>query len=96
MADEQRLALFQTDIGLLQCAEQQEIFLRSILSSAVAFLTKRGVTPVDGDCNDDLLVASVAAWMYRSRTKGDQSGLPRYLDIQIKDRICAEKMRGAT
>ena len=39
-----------------------------------------------------MLVASVAAWMYRARGTVDRAQLPRNLDIQLKDRLCAAKM----
>lgn len=95
MTDDLRTRLLRTDIGLLHCTPEQDEYLQTLLSSAASFLATRGLTPIAGDSDDDLLVASVAAWMYRTRIKGDQSGLPRFLDIQIKDRIMAARMRGA-
>lgn len=90
-----RFELLKVDLGILTCADQQETYLRSLLASADGFLRRRGVAPAEGSEEDDLLVASVAAWMYRARGTTDRAQLPRNLDIQIKDRLCASKMGGA-
>lgn len=89
-----RIDLLKVDLGILSCAEQQELYLRSLLTSAESFVRRRGVPLDDGSTDDDLLVASVAAWMYRARGSADRAQLPRNLDIQIKDRLCAAKMGG--
>lgn len=89
-----RFDLLKTDLGLLTCAPQQELYLRSLLTTADSFIQRRGVPLDEGSIEDDLLVASVAAWMYRARGNVDRAQLPRNLDIQIKDRICEAKMGG--
>lgn len=89
-----QLDLLKVDLGFLECAAPQEVYLRGLLTAADAFLTRRGVALTDGNVEDDILTASVAAWMYRARGTADRAQLPRNLDIQIKDRICARKMGG--
>lgn len=87
-----RFDLLKVDLGILTCAEPQELYLRGLLTSAEGFILRRGVPLHDGSDEDDMLVASVAAWMYRARGTADRAQLPRNLDIQLKDRLCAAKM----
>lgn len=95
MSADIRLDYMKVDIGILNCAYQQEQYLRGLLHSAESFLRKRGVTIDENSDEDNMLVGSVAAWMYRARGNADRASLPRNLDIQIKDRICHEKMGGS-
>lgn len=67
MSADLRLTYMMVDLGILQCADQQKIYLRGLLTAADAFLRRRGVTLDDNSDEDDLLVGSVAAWMYRAR-----------------------------
>lgn len=94
MPAELRFDLMKIDLGILTCAYPQEVYMRSLLASAEAFIRRRGVTISACSDEDDMLVASVAAWMYRARGNADRAALPRNLDIQIKDRLCQEKMGG--
>lgn len=87
-----RFDLLKVDLGVMTCADQQELYLRSLLTSAEGFILRRGVPLNDDSDEDDMLVASVAAWMYRARGTVDRAQLPRNLDIQLKDRLCAAKM----
>lgn len=95
MSAELRMTYMKVDLGILQCADQQDLYLRGLLTAAAGFLERRGVTLSEENDEDDLLVGSVAAWMYRARGTADRASLPRNLDILIKDRICAEKMGGS-
>lgn len=95
MSADLRLTYMMVDLGILQCADQQKNYLRGLLTAADAFLRRRGVTLDDNSDEDDLLVGSVAAWMYRARGSTDRASLPKNLDVIIKDRICHEKMGGA-
>lgn len=85
--------LLTFEVGVIDCAEPQEKYLRSLLTAAEGFLRRRGVELDELSAEDDVLTAAVAAWMYRARGATDRAPLPRNLDIQIKDRICAGKMR---
>lgn len=95
MSADLRLTYMMVDLGILSCADQQKLYMRGLLAAADAFLRRRGVTLNDDSDEDDLLVASVAAWMYRARGSTDRATLPKNLDVMIKDRICHEKMGGA-
>ncbi len=88
-----RLSYMMVDLGMYACADQQELYLRGLLTTAESFLRRRGITPAEDSDEDDLLVGSVAAWMYRARGNTERAALPRNLDIMIKDRLCHEKMR---
>lgn len=90
-----RYDFLKVDLGLLNCPEQQELYLRGLLTSAEAFLSRRGIQLDAESDDDDLLIASVAGWMYRARGTADRAQLPRNLDIQIKDRLCHQRMKGA-
>lgn len=94
MSADLRLSYMKVDLGILSCADQQDLYMRGLLTTAESFLRRRGVALAEDSDEDDMLVGSVAAWMYRARGSTDRASLPRNLDIMIKDRICAEKMRG--
>ena len=94
MSAELQFDLLKVDLGILECAAPQEMYLRSLLTTADRFLRRRGVALEEGSTDDDVLTTSVAAWMYRARGTADRAQLPRNLDIQIKDRICQRKMGG--
>ena len=95
MSADLRLTYMMVDLGILSCADQQKLYMRGLLTAANAFLRRRGVTLSDDSDEDDMLVGSVAAWMYRARGSADRATLPKNLDVMIKDRICHEKMGGA-
>lgn len=94
MSADLRLSYMKVDLGILTCADQQDLYMRGLLTTADSFLRRRGITLAEDSDEDDMLVGSVAAWMYRARGSAERASLPRNLDILIKDRICAEKMRG--
>lgn len=93
MSADLRLSYMKVDLGILTCADQQDLYMRGLLTTADSFLRRRGITLAEDSDEDDMLVGSVAAWMYRARGSTERAALPRNLDIMIKDRICAEKMR---
>lgn len=95
MSADLRLSYMKVDLGILTCADQQDLYMRGLLTTADSFLRRRGITLAEDSDEDDMLVGSVAAWMYRARGSTERASLPRNLDIMIKDRICAEKMRGS-
>ena len=95
MSADLRLSYMKVDLGILTCADQQDLYMRGLLTTADSFLRRRGITLAEDSDEDDILVGSVAAWMYRARGSTERASLPRNLDILIKDRICAEKMRGS-
>lgn len=95
MSADLRLSYMKVDLGILTCADQQDLYMRGLLTTAESFLRRRGVALAEDSDEDDMLVGSVAAWMYRARGSTERASLPRNLDILIKDRICAEKMRGS-
>lgn len=94
MAAEMRFELLKTDLGFLECPEQMEVYLRSLLESADRFLTNRGVALKDERIEDDVLTAATAAWMYRARGAAEGADLPKNLSIQIRDRVCGKNMGG--
>lgn len=93
MSADLRLTYMKVDLGILSCADQQELYIRGLLTTAESFVRRRGITLADDSDEDDMLVGSVAAWMYRARGTTERAALPRNLDIMIKDRLCHEKMR---
>ena len=95
MSADLRLSYMKVDLGILACADQQDLYMRGLLTTAESFLRRRGITLAEDSDEDDMLVGSVAAWMYRARGSAERTSLPRNLDILIKDRLCHEKMRGS-
>lgn len=96
MSADLRFTYMKVDLGIFTCNEQQELYMRALLTSAESLIKGRGVKITEDSDEDDMLIGSVAAWMYRARGNADRAMLPRNLDIQIKDRICHEKMGEST
>ena len=94
MSADLRLRYLQTDLGLRHVGEDQQMYLAGLLTQAAAFVQRRGVALDEGSDADDMLVAMVAAWMYRARATATQPPLPPMIRCEIHDRLAAQKMRG--
>lgn len=90
-----RIALLKADLGLIAPPEPVVSYLDTLLAQAEDLLRREGVQPRPGLQEDDALVASCAAWLYRKRASGvDDSGMPRMLRWQINVRLCGRAMGG--
>ena len=96
MSKTAQTALLKADLGLIAPPESVVSYLDTLLAQAEDLLRREGVRLEPDLPEDDALVASCAAWLYRKRASGvDDSGMPRMLRWQINVRVCGRSMEGA-
>ena len=94
MALDTQLAYMMVDLGILRATEQQESYLRGLLTQAADFIQTRGVV-LQPDCDaDDMLAAMVAGWMYKARANAEEKQLPTYLRRMLNSKLAQQKMGG--
>ena len=82
------------DLGILRATEQQESYLRGLLTQAADFIRTRGIV-LQPDCDaDDMLAAMVAGWMYKARANAEEKQLPTYLRRMLNSKLAQQKMEG--
>ena len=89
MSLDAQLAYMMVDLGILRATEQQETYLRGILTQAADFITTRGVA-LQPDCDAD------GGWMYKARANAEEKQLPTYLRRMLNDKLAKQKMGGGT
>ena len=65
--------------------------LNTLLDVAASKIKAKGIHLLPDDAGDIHLQVEYAAWMYRRRVNGTAAIMPRYLDLDIKDRLIHEK-----
>lgn len=96
MSKTTQTALLRADLGLIAPPTDVVSYLDTLLAQAEDLLRREGVRLEPDLPEDDALVASCAAWLYRKRASGvDDSGMPRMLRWQINVRLCGRSMEGA-
>lgn len=94
MALDTQLAYMMVDLGILRATEQQESYLRGLLTQAADFIRTRGIV-LQPDCDaDDMLAAMVAGWMYKARANAEEKQLPTYLRRMLNSKLAQQKMEG--
>ena len=96
MSLDTQLAYMMVDLGILRATEQQETYLRGLLTQAADFIATRGVV-LQPDCDaDDMLAAMVAGWMYKARANAEDKQLPAYLRRMLNSKLAQQKMGGGS
>ena len=96
MSQQTRIAILKADLGLIAPPQSVVSYLDTLLDQAADLIRREGVELCPDLPEDDALVASFAAWLYRKRASGvDDSGMPRMLRWQLNVRICGSAMEGA-
>lgn len=94
MSADAQVAMLKVDLGLMRCTDQQEIYLRSLLTRAAGDISARGIT-LQPDCEEDeTLAVMYAGWLYRARGSTEDKVLPKYLKQQLNNRLIHQKGRG--
>ena len=68
--------------------------LQDLLTVAASRLTDMGIT-LDESLSDAQLQVDYAAWMYRRKMLVNGPAMPRYLQVDIHDRLIRQKGGGA-
>ena len=96
MSVDAQLAYLTVDLGILRTTEQQDAYLRGLLTQAADFIATRGVV-LQPDCDaDDMLTAMVGGWMYKARANAEDKQLPAYLRRMLNSKLAQQKMGGGS
>lgn len=83
------LDMLRTDLGIT--TNKYDVRLYQYIESALKMIKTEGVTIDTDDAQDQQLVVSYAAWMWRRRDT--MEGMPRMLRWQLNNRLMSQKMR---
>lgn len=90
MTDADRLRLLKIDLGI--SAEVYDQRLTRYLQAAQTEIEREGITfPEDPPVDDEELIISYAAWMWRKRATGEE--MPRMLRYELNNRLFAQKAK---
>ena len=83
------LDMLRTDLGIT--TNKYDVRLYQYIESAQKMIETEGITIDDTDPQDQQLVVSYAAWMWRRRDT--MEGMPRMLRWQLNNRLMSQKMK---
>lgn len=83
------LDMLRTDLGIT--TNKYDIRLYQYIESAQKMIETEGITIDDTDPQDQQIVVSYAAWMWRRRDT--MEGMPRMLRWQLNNRLMSQKMK---
>lgn len=83
------LDMLRTDLGIT--TNKYDVRLYQYIESAQKMIETEGITVDDTDPQDQQLVVSYAAWMWRRRDT--MEGMPRMLRWQLNNRLMSQKMK---
>ena len=83
------LDMLRTDLGIT--TNKYDVRLYQYIESAQKMSKTEGITIDDTDPQDQQLVVSYAAWMWRRRDT--MEGMPRMLRWQLNNRLMSQKMK---
>lgn len=83
------LDMLRTDLGIT--TNKYDVRLYKLIESAQKMIETEGITIDDTDPQDQQLVVSYAAWMWRRRDT--MEGIPRMLRWQLNNRLMSQKMK---
>lgn len=87
-----RLTLLAAELNMHSVPEGRKTQLEQLLSVAASRIAQTGITLDESDIGDIHLQVEYAAWLFRRRTlTAESAGMPRYLQLDIHDRLIREK-----
>lgn len=87
-----KLTLLAAELNMHSVPEGRKAQLEQLLTVAASKLAQTGITLDDGDTGDVHLQVTYAAWLFRRRAQTvDNTGMPRWLQLDIHDRLIHEK-----
>lgn len=81
--------MLRTDLGIT--TNKYDVRLYQYIESAQKMIKTEGITIDDTDPQDQQIVVSYAAWMWRRRDT--MEGMPRMLRWQLNNRLMSQKMK---
>lgn len=92
MADSTKLTMLEAALDMRNAPETRRAQLTQLLDAAASRIAALGITLDDANVGDMQLQVDYAAWMYRRRNQ-TATTMPRWLDLDLKNRLVAEKGR---
>ena len=83
------LDMLRTDLGIT--TNKYDVRLYQYIEFAQKMIETEGITIDDTDPQDQQIVVSYAAWMWRRRDT--MEGMPRMLRWQLNNRLMSQKMK---
>lgn len=96
MSADAQLAYMMVDLGILRATEQQETYLRGLLTQAADYIRTQGIVLQPDNDADDMLTSMIAGWMYKARANAEEKQLPTYLRRMLNNKLAQQKMGGGT
>ena len=90
-----RMTMLLADLNMRNPPEAKRTQLQQLLDVAADRLKGKGIQTLDPEnkVGDAQLQVDFAAFLYRRRTMSETLPLPRWLQVDIHDRLVAEKAR---
>lgn len=87
-----KLTLLAAELNMHSVPEGRKTQLEQLLRVAASRIAQTGITLDDDDTGDVHLLVEYAAWLFRRRNlTAENAGMPRYLQMDIHDRLIREK-----
>ena len=91
MADS-KLTMLEAALDMRNAPEARKTQLSQLLEVAASRIAAMGITLDDANVGDMQLQVDYAAWMFKRRNQSVTT-MPRWLDLDLKNRLVAEKGR---
>lgn len=88
-----RLTMLQAELDMRNAPAKRLEQLQQLLDVAEDRIQRHGITLSTESAGDAQLQVEYAAWLYRRRAQTAPAAMPRYLQLDIHDRLIAEKGR---
>lgn len=91
------MTMLLAELSMRNAPDSRKAQLQTLLDVAADRIRSKGIQTLDStnDVADAQLQVDFAAYLYRRRTMAEAVGMPRWLQMDIHDRLVAEKARGA-
>lgn len=87
-----KLTLLAAELNMHNVPEGRRVQLEQLLTVAASKIAQAGITLNNDDIGDVHLQVVYAAWLFRRRAQtAENSGMPRWLQLDIHDRLIREK-----
>ena len=87
------MTMLLAELNMRNAPEARKVQLQQLLDVAAERIKKKGIKTLNPEASvsDALLQVDFAAWLYRRRTQAEAAAMPRSLQLDIHDRLVAEK-----
>lgn len=87
-----KMTLLAAELDMHSVPDGRKAQLEQLLTVAASRIAQTGITLDEEDPGDVQLQVTYAAWLFRRRAQTvDNAGMPRWLQLDIHDRLIREK-----